>query len=271
MPLISVIVLVFNPIPSAHPVLSLKRDKSSGRKRVKKGESSSCNNYCGIALMSVYAKLYNRILFVRLRDTLEKHLRPNQNGFRSTAQQVLALRRLMEKMSSTQAGKLVAVFIDFSKAFDSVDWNYIENILLACDVPKALVEAVLSLYYGAQASVKVGSSLLEPFDLGAGVLQGDTLAPYLFVIVLDWAFRHAIPDESLGVEMSPQSRTRSRTITPVSTAPTSTMQMTSPSYQELLRTLRVCCYLLKYGPLKSVSRTTIARPSICSLVTGRLR
>ena len=62
----------------------------------KKGDSSSCNNYRGIALMSVYAKLYNRILFVRLRDTLEKHLRPNQNGFRplrSTAQQVLALRR----------------------------------------------------------------------------------------------------------------------------------------------------------------------------------
>ena len=35
----------------------------------KKGDSSSCNNYRGIALMSVYAKLYNRILFVRLRDT----------------------------------------------------------------------------------------------------------------------------------------------------------------------------------------------------------
>ena len=183
----------------------------------KKGDSSSCNNYRGIALMSVYAKLYNRILFVRLRDTLEKHLRPNQNGFRplrSTAQQVLALRRLIEETSSTQTGKLAAIFIDFSKAFDSVDWNYIENILLAYDVPKALVDAVMSLYYGAQASVKVGSSLSEPFDLGVGVLQGDTLAPYLFVIVLDWVLRNAIPDESLGVELSPPSKTRTRTINP---------------------------------------------------------
>ena len=143
----------------------------------KKGDSSICNNYRGIALMSVYAKLYNRILFVRLRNTLEKHLRPNQNGFRplrSTSQQVLALRRLIEEINSTRDGKLAAIFIDFSKAFDSVDWNYIENILLAYDVPKALVDAIMSLYYGAQASVKVGSSLSESFDLGVGVLQGDT-------------------------------------------------------------------------------------------------
>jgi len=183
----------------------------------KKGDSSICSNYRGIALMSVYAKLYNRILFARLRDTLDMHLRPNQNGFRplrSTAQQVLALRRLIEEISSTRTGKLIAVFIDFSKAFDSVDWNYIENILLAYDVPKSLVDAIMSLYYNAQASVKVGSNISESFDLGVGVLQGDTLAPYLFVIVLDWVLRHALSDDSLGVELSPPKRTRSRIITP---------------------------------------------------------
>ena len=127
----------------------------------KKGDSSSCNNYRDIALMSVYAKLYNHILFVRLRNTLEKHLRPNQNGFRplrSTSQQVLALRRLIEEINSTKDGKLAAIFIDFSKAFDSVDWNYIENILLAYDVPKPLVDAIMSLYYGAQPQSRLAAA-----------------------------------------------------------------------------------------------------------------
>ena len=168
--------------------------------------------------MTVYAKLYNRILFIRVRNTLEKHLRgvrPNQNEFRplrSTTQQVLALRRLMEETSSTKTGKLLAVFIDFSKAFDSVDWNYIENILLSYDVPKDLVDAIMSVYYGAQASVKAGSSLSESFDLGVGVLQGDTLAPYLFIIVLDWVLRNVLPDESLGAELIPPAGTKSRPI-----------------------------------------------------------
>ena len=73
-------------------------------------------------------------------------------------------------------------------------------------MPKALVDAIMSLYYGAQASVKAGSSLSESFDLGVGVLQGDTLAPYLFIIVLDWVLRNALPDESLGAELIPPRR-----------------------------------------------------------------
>ena len=63
----------------------------------KKGDSSNPNNYRGIALMCVCAKLYNRLLLERLRVVLDSHLRCNQNGFRqlrSTAQQVLAVRRV---------------------------------------------------------------------------------------------------------------------------------------------------------------------------------
>ena len=70
----------------------------------------------------------------------------------------------------------------------------------------------MSVYYGAQASVKAGSSLSESFDLGVGVLQGDTLAPYLFIIVLDWVLRNALPDESLGAELTPPAGTKSRPI-----------------------------------------------------------
>eukprot|EP01035_Chromulina_nebulosa_P062217 gene62217-85088_t len=56
----------------------------------------------------------------------------------------------------------------------------------------------MSVYYGATAAVKSDGDISEFFDLGVGVLQGDTLAPYLFVIVLDWVMRNAIPDPSLG-------------------------------------------------------------------------
>lgn len=171
----------------------------------KKGNPAICGNYRGIALMSICAKLYNLMLLNRLNSTLNPLLRHNQNGFRpgrSTAQQVLALRRLIEEISSVKDKKLITVFVDFSKAFDSVDWNYIENILLAYDVPKEIVDAIMSVYYGAQAAVKVDGVVSSFFDLGVGVLQGDTLAPFLFVIVLDWVLRNALKDETLGLNLS---------------------------------------------------------------------
>ena len=40
----------------------------------------------------------------------------------------------------------------------------------------------------------------DDFDVNTGVLQGDTLAPFLFIIVVDYVLRHAMGDESLGVQ-----------------------------------------------------------------------
>ncbi len=52
------------------------------------------------------------------------------------------------------------------------------------------------------SAVKYDGDVSDYFDLGIGVLQGDTLALYLFIIVLDWVLCNAIPDESLGFTLS---------------------------------------------------------------------
>jgi hypothetical protein len=66
----------------------------------KKGSVSDTNNYRGLALMSVNAKLHNRILLIRIRNGLDTSLRYHQNGCRSeraTSQNVLAARRIFEE------------------------------------------------------------------------------------------------------------------------------------------------------------------------------
>jgi len=79
-----------------------------------------------------------------------------------------------------------------------VKWNYLETILRLYGIPEQLIRAILSLYNGARTQY----SLTDPFYLTKGVLQGDTLAPYLFVIIMDWVLRTAIPDSSLGYVFS---------------------------------------------------------------------
>jgi hypothetical protein len=167
----------------------------------KKGNSSDPNNYRGIALMCACAKLYDRLLLERLRSVIDKHLRYNQNGFRqlrSTAQHVLSVRRIFESIRMTQKARCVAIFVDFCKAFDSISWVQIEAILYAYQVPSELVQAIMSIYYGAKAGLMDSDGQLldeNTFSLSVGVLQGDTLAPYIFIIVMDFVMRSAMMSE----------------------------------------------------------------------------
>ena len=128
-----------------------------------------------------------------MRSGIYKYLRYSQNGFRSlrsTSQHVLAVRRIIEEIQDSDLGKLVAIFIDFSKAFDSVSWEWISAILLHYNVPAFLVDSIMSLYHGAKAKVRYDTGKFTDFiDLSVGVLQGDTLAPYLFIIVMDFVLR----------------------------------------------------------------------------------
>jgi hypothetical protein len=59
------------------------------------------------------------------------------------------------------------------------------------------------MYYGAKTKVKYSNDHFTNFiDLIIGVLQGETLAPYLFVIVLDYVMRVALADQSLGLKIT---------------------------------------------------------------------
>ena len=88
----------------------------------KKGDLSLATNYRGISLMSIAAKIYNKLILNRLIPFVEPILRKNQNGFRrgrSTLSQILCLRRLIEESNASKLD-LALVFVDFSKAFDKV-------------------------------------------------------------------------------------------------------------------------------------------------------
>ena len=67
-----------------------------------------------------------------------------------------------------------------------------EQILLAYGIPKETVAAITILYRNTKVEVRSPDGDTEYFDIVAGVLQGDTLAPYLFIICLDYVLRTSI-------------------------------------------------------------------------------
>ena len=72
------------------------------------------------------------------------------------------------------------------------------EILSAYGVPTKIVEAINILYKDTVAQVLTPDGDTEFFDVVAGGLQGDTLAPFLFIVALDYALREATRDPEIG-------------------------------------------------------------------------
>ena len=176
----------------------------------KKGDLSNPGNYRGITLTCIAAKIYNTMIRNRLLPEIEKILRPNQNGFRqnqSTTGQILTVRRILEGVRAKNL-KASIIFVDFSKAFDSVHRGKLSDILLSYGIPAETVAAIMMLYSNTEAMVRSPDGDTDFFKIQAGVLQGDTLAPLLFIIALDYVLRNSLDiDKDLGFTLK---KTRSR-------------------------------------------------------------
>ena len=57
-----------------------------------------------------------------------------------------------------------------------------EQILLAYSLPKETIAAIMMLYRNTKVKIRSPVGDTDYFDIVAGVLQGDTLAPYLFIM-----------------------------------------------------------------------------------------
>ena len=129
-------------------------------------------NYRGIALSPMISKLCNRMILNRIRPKIDPLLRANQNGFRSgrtTLGQILALRRLIEGIKSKNL-KAVITFIDFSKAFDSINREKMFKILKAYDVPPNLLKTIIAMYTNTRAKVVSPDGDTDLFEITMGSL-----------------------------------------------------------------------------------------------------
>ena len=153
----------------------------------------------------------------RVQPEIDPKLRNNQNGFRpgrSTTAHLLALRRLIEGVKSHNK-KAIILYVDFKKAFDSIHRPTMMKILKAYGIPPRLLSAIERMYESTRAKVISPDGETDMFEIKAGVLQGDTLAPYLFAIVLDYVMRKTFAgrENELGFTLHRQRSRRKPAVT----------------------------------------------------------
>jgi hypothetical protein len=158
-----------------------------------KGSRTDPNSFRGISLLTSAEKILSIIILKRIKEPLEKHLLHQQSGFRSSkscSNATFVLTRFLEEAIRLQRPRIFT-FVDFSKAFDSLDWSTMWKVLRAQGMPSRIVDLIHKLYTGSTISVRLSmeGAFASAFDQQIGIRQGCSLSPALFVLVLDFALR----------------------------------------------------------------------------------
>ena len=168
------------------------------------GDLSQGGKWRGITLLSIPSKVLTRIILERMKDAIDNELRDEQAGFRkerSCTDQIATLRVIVEQTLEWQT-PLYICFVDFEKAFDSVDRQSIWRILKHYGVPEKIVNIIGLLYEELTCQVIHDGRLSDEFAVNTGVRQGCLLSPLLFLIVLDWVTRQAYANSGKGIQWS---------------------------------------------------------------------
>ena len=155
----------------------------------KADDDMSFNNYRPVSVLSVLSKVFERIMYNRLISFLEsnKNLFNNQFGFRKQHSTYMALVLLLDKIvKALENGEyVIGIFLDFSKAFDTVDHNIllkkleyygIRGVCLDWFKIYLTVRKQYVTYNGIPSSTKL---------IQYGVPQGSILGPLMFLLYIN--------------------------------------------------------------------------------------
>ena len=167
----------------------------------KKGNLMECGNWRGITLLPVAAKVLGKVINTRIRDAVDTMLRQEQAGFRRgrrTTEQIFILRNIIEQVIEWNAN-LYVCFVDFEKAFDSIDRGILWGIMGEYGIPLKLITMVKAMYDQSKCAVVDGSGNYDWFEVRTGVKQGCCMSGFLFLLVIDWVMRRTIEGRQTGI------------------------------------------------------------------------
>ena len=154
-----------------------------------KGDPANADNYRGITILSCYGKLFTCVLNNRLFNYLESLglLSKEQAGFRKaydTVDHIFNLECLID-LYLLRRQKLYCAFVDYRKAFDSVNRVLLWQKMLRNGIDGKLLTVLQNLYQNAKSCVRGGSNCSDFFASNIGVRQGENMSPLFFSIYLN--------------------------------------------------------------------------------------
>ena len=141
-------------------------------------------NWRPIALLNLDYKIAAKALANRVKPALIDLISTNQTGFikgRYIGENIRLVLDTIEYCKNNDIGGSL-IFLDFEKAFDSLDHIFINNVLTHFNFGSSFRQWVSTLYNNALSCVSNNGYFTDYFPVARGVRQGCPLSPYLFII-----------------------------------------------------------------------------------------
>ena len=162
----------------------------------KKGDITNPSNYRPISVTSAISKVFEKIISTQLADYLETNnlLSRNQFGYRRHRSTEDAIVKLVEdsKSALNQRRHIAVVFLDLSKAFDTVQHDILLHYLGKLKISPCSVSLISNYLSNRKQRVKLGNGYSGWLPTTSGVPQGSLLGPLLFLVYVNEISRNII-------------------------------------------------------------------------------
>jgi hypothetical protein len=144
-------------------------------------------NWRPISLLNVVYKIGSSCIANRLKNVLPSLINEDQTGFMVNRYMGDNIRLIYDLICYLNYNNIPGLLlcIDFEKAFDSVDWNFMMKVLKAFGFGPSICQWVQTFYMNIKSCVIVNGHVTPWFLIGRGCRQGDPISPYLFLLCVE--------------------------------------------------------------------------------------